>query len=148
MPNYGAKVSSAYLSSDVMREFIAALPTVMRDLYGNQNLTVYYGWDCNLQPDLLYEPISVALDVFPHFIEYSIEQGIFEVGGSDLLIESPDSSIEITICHESDIHIDGTDDDALRKIVARFPQLDFRTADEWKAEDHNESETDPPASAE
>lgn len=147
MPNYGAKVSSAYISNDVMREFIAALPKVMRDLYGNQNLTVYYGWDCNLQPDLLYEPMGVALDLFPYFIEHSIEQGIFEVGGSDLLIETPESNVKITICHESDIHLDGTDDEAIKKIVARFPRIDFRTADEWKAEDHNKAETDPPAIA-
>lgn len=133
MPNYGAKVSSAYISSDVMREFIAELPSVMRDIYGNQNLKAYYGWACNLHADLLYKPMCIPLDVFPYFIEDSIEQRIFEICGSDLLIESPDSNLQILICHESDIHLDGSDDEAISKIVARFPHLDFRTADEWKA---------------
>jgi hypothetical protein len=135
LPNYSAKVSSAYISGDVMREFIAALPTVMRDIYGNRNLTVYYGWTCNLHTDLLYKPMSVALDVFPCFIEDSITQRIFEIGGSDLLIESPDSKVQVLICHESDIHLDGVDDEAIHKIVSRYPQLDFRTAEEWKAKD-------------
>jgi len=45
MPNYGAKVSSAYLANDLMRDFIAALPALLREIYGNRILTVYYGWD-------------------------------------------------------------------------------------------------------
>ncbi len=44
MPNYGAKISSAYVSSELLREFVDALPSVMRDIYGNRNLTAYYGW--------------------------------------------------------------------------------------------------------
>ena len=133
MANYAAKVSSAYVSSDLMREFIAALPVIFREIYGNQNLTVYYGWASNLHPDLWYKPMGVPLDVFPYFIEDSTEQRIFEIGGSDLLIESPDSKLRILICHESDVHLDGVDDDAINKFVTRFPQLDFRTASDWKA---------------
>lgn len=132
MPNYAAKVSSAYISIDLMREFIAALPSIFREIYGNQNVTVNYGWACNLHPDLWYKPMGVPLDVFPYFIDDSIEQRIFEIGGSDLLIVSPDSKLRILICHESDIHLDGEDDNALNNIVARFPQLDFRTAEDWK----------------
>ena len=146
MPNYAAKVSSAYISSDLMREFIAALPSIFRELYGNQNLTAYYGWDCKLHPDLLNKPMGVPLDVFPYFIEDSTEQRIFEFGGSDLLIASPDSNLRILICHESDIHLDGEDDDAIHKIIARFPQLDFRTAEDWKALYHNASNAKPPTS--
>jgi len=83
--------------------------------------------------------MAVPLDVFPYFIDDSIEQRIFQIGGSDLLIASPDSNLKILICHESDIHLDGTDDAAINTIIARFPQLDFRTADEWKAELHDGS---------
>lgn len=43
MPTYAAKVSSAYLSSKLLREFIAALPSVSREIYGDRNLTAYYG---------------------------------------------------------------------------------------------------------
>ena len=54
MPNYGAKVSSAYISRDAIREFLAALPSVMRDIHGDRPLTVFYGWGCNLHYDLCY----------------------------------------------------------------------------------------------
>ena len=144
MPNHAAKVSSAYLSSELMAEFIAELPMVIREIYGDRNLTAYYGWACNLHSDLLYKPMAVPLDVFPYFIEDSIEQRIFEIGGSDLLIEFPDSNLQILICHESDIHLDGADDEAINKIVASFPQLGFRTAEEWKSVHHNESNAEPP----
>ena len=140
MPNYNTKLSSAYLSSDLMREFIDALPAVMRDIYGPGNLTAYYGWACNLHADLLYKPMSIPLDVFPYFIQDSIEQRIFAMCGSDLLIESPDSAVRILICHESDVHLDGTDDEAIHKIVTRFPQFDFRTADQWRAVGQPENE--------
>ena len=147
MPNYGAKVSSAYISSDVMRKFVAALPSVMRDVYGDRNLTVYYGWACNLHSDLWYKPMSVSLDVFPYFIDDSTEQRIFEFCGSDLLVDSPDSNVRILICHESDIHLDGSDDEAINKIIAKYPNIDFRTADQWKSEDQSRSNAKPPADA-
>lgn len=131
MPNHNAKVSSCYISKDTTRSFLALVPSLMLELYGNRNLTVYYGWACNLHPDLLYKPMSVPLDVFPYFIEDSIEQRIFVIGGSDLLIESPDSKLRLLICHESDIHLDGIDDEAINRIGMRFPELDFRTSDEW-----------------
>ncbi len=131
MPNYSAKLSSAYLSSDLMHEFLNALPTLMRNIYGNRNLTVYYGWASNLHTDLWHKPMGVPLEVFPYFIEDSIEQRIFQIGGSDLIVHSPDGNLRILLCHEADIHLDGTDYEAMKTIVARFPQLDFRTAAEW-----------------
>ena len=127
-----------------MREFIGALPSVMRDIYGDRNLMVYYGCGCNLHSHLLYKPMVVPLEVFPFFIEDSIERRIFEICGSDLLIESPDSNIQILICHESDIHLDGAGDEAIDAIVSRFPELEFRTADEWKAKHDDESGVNPP----
>jgi hypothetical protein len=138
MPNFGAKISSAYVSIALMREFIDALPSVMRDIYGNRHLIVSYGWGCNLHPELWYKPMRVALDTFPYFIEDSIEQRIFVMRGSDLLIESPDSGFCILICHESDIHLDGTDDESINKIVDSFPRFDFRTAGEWRAASYDD----------
>jgi hypothetical protein len=133
MPNYQARYSSAYLSQEMMREFLAALPAIMLSIYGQQNLIVSYGWSCNLHGDLLFKPMQVSLDVFPYFIEDSISQRIFEVGGSDLLIESWDSQLRILMCHESDIHLDGADEQAMHQIIARFPELDFRSAEQWQS---------------
>jgi hypothetical protein len=139
MPNYGAKVSSAYIDADAIRGFLAELPSAMREIYGDQSLTVMYGWASNLHSDLQYVPMEWPLDLFKFFLEDSIDQRIFVVGGSDLHIRTPNSTLEVLICHESDIHLDGDDHDAIQKVVARFPQLDFRTAAEWKRV-HQESE--------
>ncbi len=79
--------------------------------------------------------------------EDSIGQGIYEICGSNLLITSPDSRVEILLCHESDIHIDGSDDDSIAKIVACFPTLDFRSADEWKSHFKYQSQIEPPKTA-
>jgi hypothetical protein len=133
MPNFGAKISSAYITANVMREFIDQLPFQMRGLFGDHNLTAYYGWLSNLHADLWYKPMSVPLDVFPYFIEDSISHGIYDIGVSDLLIHSPDSTVRILLCHEFDVHIDGTNDDAIAKLVSSFPHLDFRSANDWKS---------------
>jgi hypothetical protein len=133
MPNSGAKVSSAYVSPDELREFAEALPSVFRELFGDRSFSASYGWGCNIHVDLWYKPMCVGPDGFRWLIEDSTEQKIFEFGNSDLLIDSPDSTMQITICHESDIHLDGSDDESIRKIVARFPNLDFRTAEQWDA---------------
>ena len=90
--------------------------------------------------------MGVPLDVLPYFMEDPTEQRIFEFGGSDLLIESPDSNLRILICNESDVHLDGADDDAMNKFVARFPQLGFRTADDWKAVHQNGPDAGLPTS--
>ena len=133
MPHYGAKVSSAYISSDAIREFLAALPSVMRDIKGDRPLTVSYQWGCFLDNDLCFTPMCWPLDLFPVFLADSIHKNIVMLGESELLIVSEDASLRILVCHESDIHLDGTDDEAIAKIMARFPQLDFRTAAEWEA---------------
>lgn len=131
MPNLAAKFSSAYIDANNMREFISRLPTVLREIYGDCRLTASYGWSCNLHQDLLYKKMTVPLDVFPCFIEDSMDQRIFEICNSDLLIESPDGNLRILLCHESDIHLDGTDDQSIARIVARFPTIDFRSQEEW-----------------
>ncbi|MEI7459889.1 MAG: hypothetical protein WCK15_10815 [Pirellula sp.] len=133
MPNLGAKFSSSYITVEVMREFIAQLPSQLRPILSSPNLTVSYGWGCKLHPDLWYKPMNVGLDLFPYFIEDSETQGIFQIGQSDLLIESPDSRLQVLLCHESDIHIDGTDNETMAKLVEAFPNIDFRSANDWKS---------------
>ena len=76
--------------------------------------------------------MRVGLDVFAFFMEDSIAKQIFKCCESDLLIVAPEKAIHITFCHEADIHIDGSDESMIKKLIDRFPQLDFRTADEWR----------------
>lgn len=139
MPNAAAKVSSAYLTSDAMRSFLAALPSAMQEIYGDRPLIVFYGSGCRLHMDLCFKPMQWPLHLFNDFLTQSLDQRIFEFGQADLLIESPDSKLQILICHELDIHLDGVDDRAMAAITAGFPDLDFRTAAGW--------ETPPPHDA-
>jgi hypothetical protein len=143
MPNSDAKVSSAYITRDAMRGFLAALPSVMRDTYGERSLTVLYGNGCRLHVDLCFKPMQWPLHLFSDFLSQSVEQQIFEFGQADLLIESPDSNLRILICHELDIHLDGTDDRAIGMIMAGFPNLDFRTAADWKMHPRTNESADP-----
>ena len=145
MPNLGAKFSSSYITVEVMLEFIAQLPAQLRPILSSPKLTVSYGGGCNLHPDLWHKPMNVGLDLFPYFIEDSVAQGIFQIGESDLLIESPDSRLQVLLCHESDIHIDGTDNDTIAKLVEAFPNIDFRSANDWKSHyDHQRKIGLPP----
>ena len=139
MPNSAAKISSEYISADRMREFISQLPSVLREIYGDCRLTVSYGWSCNLHQDLLYKHMTVPVDVFPYFIKDSIEHRIFEICSSDLWIESPDSNVRILLCHESDIHIDGSDNQSIARILEHFPTIDFRSSEEWEKHYKQES---------
>jgi len=144
MPNLAAKFSSAYINADAMRDFIAELPSVLREIYGECHLTISYGWSCNLHHDLWYKKMTVPLDVFPYFIEDSIDQRIFEICNSDLLIESPDSNVRILLCHESDIHIDGSDDQSIARIRDLFHAIDFRSNEDWKKLYNRESSISGP----
>lgn len=134
MPNYDAKLSSAYLNVGKIRSFIDLLPSVIREIYGTRNLTAFYGFDCNLHQDLCYKPMIVSPDAFPYFIEDSIEQRIYEVGATDLLIKTPDLDASILLCHEADIHLDGENESVIEAIASRFRGWGFRSADQWKEE--------------
>ena len=65
-------------------------------------------------------------------IEDSIEQKIFDFGDNDLHIGSVNGDLKILLCHESDIHIDGNSDDLIQRIAEKYPDLEFRTGEEWK----------------
>jgi len=69
------------------------------------NLLVSYGWECDLDPDELYQEKPMPLSSLRDFIRQSTNDGIFELGNADLLISSRDRSVEFVLCHEADIHM-------------------------------------------
>lgn len=141
MANFAAKFSSATIEPDQVRSFIAGLPALLEESYSDRALTFYYGFDCNIHNDLTYKPMRVALKVFSYFVEDSIDRKIYEVGKTDMSIESPDSDWKILLCHESDIHLEGENDEFIQKIIKAFPVFDFRSSDDWKAHYKVEAET-------
>jgi hypothetical protein len=56
----------------------------------------------------------------PDFITTSIQKGIYNQGGADLYIEIPSLAVEVTLCHESDIHFKGEKNDFLEHFRLRW----------------------------
>ena len=134
MPHSKSKISSTYISETAMRDYIDALHPLLTELYGDQLLTASYGWACNLHNDLLYLPMRVPIKTFNYFMEDSIDQKIYEIGRSDLTINSPSNDIQITLCHESDIHLDGVNDASLDRLSKLVPHIEFKTAEQWSVD--------------
>lgn len=67
-----------------------------------------------------------------YLIEDSIDQRIVVPGESDFLFEIPDKRLEVKFCHESDIHLDGSDDELLQKFMTTepFSQMHWHTREE------------------
>ena len=63
----------------------------------------------------------VQTSVLPYFVEDSIDQRIVVPGESDLIIESPSRGLVITCCHESDIHVDGENEETMRQFMSAEP---------------------------
>jgi hypothetical protein len=61
-----------------------------------------------------------------YLIEDSIEQRIIIPGESDFILEVPEKRLEVVFCHESDIHLDGKDDDLLQRFMTSEPYLKMR----------------------
>src|SRR5690606_27743282 len=85
-------------------------------------LRIQYGTGARLHGSLLYIPMSVSSDVLPFVLEDSLEQQIILPGASDLLIDSADDELRILFCHESDIHVDGSNEALLQRFIS-CPEL-------------------------
>ena len=133
MPHHKAKLSSRYITAAEMAQFAKGLPQLFSEIPGEEKcMIIHYGWGCNAHQDLLYQPMPVLLEAFPQFLEESIEQKIFDFGDCDLLIDSVNGELKILLCHESDIHIDGSNDELAQKVSEAYPSFEFRTGEAWE----------------
>ena len=105
-----------------MRTALLQLPLILQPLLGASTLTIQYGIGARLHGSLLYIPMSVSSDVLPFFLEDSLEQQIVLPGASDLLIDSADDELRIMFCHESDIHVDGSNEALMQRFIG-CPEL-------------------------
>ena len=113
---------------------LRAIPTVLAEIFGDCTFTAYYGCGAHLHAALLYIPMAVFRPACCRMMN-SIVQRIVVPGESDLLIESPAKELEITCCHESDIHIDGENAESLQRFMSAEPfrKIRFYSRDELKA---------------
>ena len=132
MPHKGAKYSSDYLPKEQMHAALLALSGAFLKLLGEQRIIATYGLDTNIHNDLQYKPMRDHTLLLHELIENSIEQRIVIPGESDFRLEVPEGRLEITFCHESDIHLDGSDEDLLQRFMATepFSRLHWNTREE------------------
>ena len=121
MPTKAAKFSTDYLPKEQMRVALLALPEVLTSLLGEHKIIASYGWAAKIHPDLMYKPMGADTRWIQYLIEDSIEQRIILPGESDFHFEVPEDRLKITFCHESDIHVNGSDDELLRRLMSADP---------------------------
>lgn len=127
------KLYSDYLSGEAVLAAMESLPRVLHDLLGECLITAYYGICCNLHNDLLYQPMRISTTWLDRFIAESIAHRIVVPGSSDLSCEVPDGRLSVLFCHESDIHVGGSDDkrkrrqiDSAIRVVPPFASIGFQ----------------------
>lgn len=135
MPNFAAKYSSEVLTAERMRTALAQLPSILIRLFGQCAIKVCYGFGTNLHGDLLYIPMGVSTEVLPYFLEESIDQRITVPGHSDLLLTSPNNELDLLFCHESDIHVNGDNEEMMRRFIQsrEFEDVRFYSQSELEA---------------
>lgn len=95
---------SAKLTKSQVLEYLTRLPSLLAAL-GYRECDVSYGWLCDLPVDALWCDHRISVDALSTFIGSAVDQEIFNPGGSELFIESTDSSVSVKFCHESDVHV-------------------------------------------
>lgn len=80
-------------------------------------LKIMYGYNCNLPVDELWCPEEIRVDELEGFIQRSERGGIFQFGRGDLHIEDSRETLEILLCHESDVHFRSKDQTRVEEIT-------------------------------
>jgi hypothetical protein len=126
MAHSAAKYRSEYLSSERMRTALLQLPAILQPLLGECLLTIQYGTGTRLHGHLQYTPMGVPSDVLLFFLEDSLKQQIVLPGASDLIIDSPHYELSLVFCHESDIHVAGSNEDLMQRFIGSAELSDIK----------------------
>jgi hypothetical protein len=87
---------------------------------GVAELEMMFGWGCRGPQDGLYKSISVApCDLLKSVKDEGPQVG-FEIAECDLFLTLPERRLKIQFCHESDIHVEGEDEQLIQKIEERW----------------------------
>jgi hypothetical protein len=93
------------------------------NLLGEHKIVAMDGWKTKIHGSLHWQPMNDDTRWLQYLIEDSIEQKIVTPGESDFIFEVPAKRLEVMFCHESDIHLDGTDDQLLQQFMTSEPYL-------------------------
>jgi hypothetical protein len=125
MPTKSDKYSSDYLPTEQMQVALLALPDVLQLLRAEHQIIASYGWGAKIHPDLWYKPMKENTKWLQYLIEDSIEQRIVIPGESDFSFNVPDGRLEVTFCHDSDIHLNGSEDKISQRFMSTKPFSDM-----------------------
>ena len=78
--------------------------------------------------------MRVFTETLEYFIADSLDQRIVVAGESDFLFTVPENRLSLMFCHESDIHLNGEDDELIRQFLASepFSQMQFHSREEMQ----------------
>jgi hypothetical protein len=111
------EIVTGHLSVPQLRQCV---PEVGRffEAAGFSKVSVVYGWGCNLPPDRQWEATEIAPGELEQFADRSEQAGIVQLGKSDLIIQDPDKTAILKLCHESDMHFVSADPAVLDQVIA------------------------------
>lgn len=84
--------------------------------FGAEDLTVFYGFDCDLDPEEWYQEIEIKLDELLGFLSRSMAEEIYHLAENDFHIQSKSLALDFILCHENDIHLT-TDNESVRAYM-------------------------------
>ncbi len=100
----------------------------------NGDLSVMYGYGCADEEKNQWKWISVPVAKLSEFLAASAQRGIYEQGSADLHISVPCLAVEVTLCHESDIHIKGETNEFLDYFRLRWLRQGITAW--WRSDDN------------
>lgn len=71
---------------------------------GTGSAILMFGWDSNLGIDEMWQDISLPLADIVAYVRAAEKVGTITVGKSDIFVKA--NGLEITLCHEGDLHIE------------------------------------------
>jgi hypothetical protein len=92
------------LRPELLAAEVAELVRVIQER-GRGDLDLMHGFAYDVENQ--WEWFSLPASGFSAFLEASARKGIYGHGQGDLYVKIPSAGVEVTLCHESDIHIAG-----------------------------------------
>jgi hypothetical protein len=89
---------------------------------GKGSAILMFGWDSNLEIDEMWQDIPLPLADIVAYVRAAEQAGTITVGKSDIFVKT--NGLEITLCHEGDLHIEA-EEAAAQPFLERWESKGF-----------------------
>jgi len=89
---------------------------------GAEFAILMFGWDSNLGINEMWQEIPLPLADIVDYVRAAEQAGTITVGKSDIFVKA--DGLEVTLCHEGDLHI-GAKDAAAQPFLERWESKGF-----------------------